>query len=270
MVDSDPKADGPISDEPTPEEPTPEEPASGNARPAWSFTGPTAPFYDLSGGEPAKFAVRQMGDSRFVLTEGFVYDDGEDRVVVSADTLVATDLASIPLVMAWFAPVNGRHTPAALVHDTLVAEARRGYRKGVLDTSEMMSRRSRADAVFLRAMAACGVPPVRRRVMHAGVTMATRWSGALGQRLALVFWVAASVIGTSALVWAIAGGRWPVVIAALAAPLFATPLWGWRNRTAATVAGYAAWFVTLPALGTALGSGAYRIAEWAWCLAKRR
>ncbi len=215
------------------------------ADPGWSFSGPTAPFFAPDGTEPAVFALRQVDDDRFTLVEGFTYDDGIDRVEVSEDVLVDTDLASIPLFMAWFVPVNGRHTPAALVHDTLVAAGRREH----------------GDAVFLRALEASGVPLLRRRLMHAAVVLATRWSGTVSARIGICLWVVASVLGTVALVWSLVAGNWTVALAALAAPVLAAPLWGWACRGAGTVAGYAAWFIALPALMTAAGYGAYWSAE---------
>ncbi|MCO5322415.1 MAG: DUF1353 domain-containing protein [Microthrixaceae bacterium] len=228
---------------------------------SWSFTGPTAPFRDLRGGDPAVFSFGQVDDDRFTINEGILFDDGTDRVVVSADTLVDTDLASIPLFMAWFVPVNGRHTPAALVHDTLVADANRSLREGETDRGGAADRRAHADAVFLRAMESCEVPVLRRRLMHAAVTMATCWTRSVVARLALVLWVLASVTGTAVLVWSLVGGRWLISLAAVVAPVVAAPLWGWSNRAPAALAGYAAWFVAVPALATAASYAAYWSAE---------
>ena len=122
----------------------------------WAFGGPTAPFYDSEGREPARFVFEQVTDGSFSLVEGIRYDDGDVTVDVPGETTV-TDLASIPLFMAWFVPANGRHTPAAVVHDKLVRDSR-------TNSTDRASRdaasaaRATADDLFLTAMAATAVP----------------------------------------------------------------------------------------------------------------
>lgn len=65
----------------------------------WAFGGPTAPFYDAEGNEPARCVFDQVSDDSFALAEGIRYDDGEVVVDVPGETTI-TDLASIPLFMA--------------------------------------------------------------------------------------------------------------------------------------------------------------------------
>ncbi|MCZ7630659.1 MAG: aminotransferase class V-fold PLP-dependent enzyme [Microthrixaceae bacterium] len=48
----------------------------GGWRNEWSFGGPTAPFFDGAGEEPARFVLRQVDDDRFVVEELVLYDDG--------------------------------------------------------------------------------------------------------------------------------------------------------------------------------------------------
>ncbi len=231
----------------------------------WSFAGPTAPFYDAQGNEPARFVLRQIADDQFLVDEPFLYEQGPTRVRVPSREEVPTDLASIPLFMAWFVPVNGRHTPAALVHDTMVGNsadrlAVAGHSAAV-DRRAAADRRGGADEVFLSAMASCGVPLLRRNLMYAAVTMATRWSRSVSSRLALALWAIGSVIGSVVLVLGPSNQWWPAVIVALLAPLPAALLWGAANWRAGALAGYAAWLIGLPALATALGYGIYWIAE---------
>lgn len=68
-----------------------------------------------------------------------------------------TDLASIPWYLRWlpgFSP-TGLHRLAAILHDYLYT---------VQDRT-----RAEADALFLEAMEACGVGPVLRKSLYAGV-----------------------------------------------------------------------------------------------------
>ena len=233
-------------------------------RPAgWSFGDRTAPFFDRNGAEPARFVLEQLGDDRFAVREPFVYDDGEVRVRVPLRDEVASDLASIPFFMAWFVPVNGRHTPSALVHDTLLAEIAAERRAGDLDGAGYLERRLRADEVFRRAMEASGVPLLRRELMFAAVTLATRWSRGATVRGAVVCWVVLSVLGSVALLGSLVAGAWAVTAAAVVAPLPAALLWGPGRLRPGVLAGYATWLIGLPALATALGYGIYWCAEQA-------
>lgn len=231
----------------------------------WSFAGPTAPFYDAEGNDPARYVLRQIADDQFLVDEPFLYDDGSTRVRVPRREEVPTDLASIPFFMAWFVPVNGRHTPAALVHDTMLGDSGGTFRPEAsrhgISGIEAASRRANADRVFRTAMASCGVPLLRRNLMYAAVTMATRWSRSVMSRLALALWVIGSVIGSVLLVVGPSNGWWPAVVAASVAPLPAALLWGPGNWRAGALAGYAAWLIGVPALTTALGYGIYWIAE---------
>ena len=227
----------------------------------WHFGGPTAPFFDSEGHEPAGFVFEQISDDSFALVEGIRYDDGNAVVEVPGRTTI-TDLASIPLFMAWFVPVNGRHTPAAVVHDKLVRDSRtdspdRAVRRAASD------RRSEADDLFLEAMAATGVPILRRRIMHAAVVMATRWQRGGIARIAMALWVLASLSGTVALVWSALSGAWVVTALSALAPLAGALLWGVRLYPAGVVAGYVALLIALPALATTAGYAVYWLAEQA-------
>lgn len=229
----------------------------------WSFKGPTAPFFDGHGHEPARIVLRQVDDDRFVVEEPILYDDGDVSVRVPRNEGIATDLASIPFFMAWFVPVNGRHTPAALVHDTMLESIKESLRSGETTSRRAAAHRADADDVFLIAMAETGVPLLRRGLMHAAVTMATRWTRSWSSRSALMLWTLGSVIGSVMLVASLVTGWWWITVAAMVAPLPGSLLWGKRSWRSGILAGYGAWLIGLPALATAVGYGAYWLAEQA-------
>ena len=95
---------------------------------------------------------------QWVLTEACIYqseymDDVGNAVRVIVPIGFITDLASIPRVARFFIIKNGRHRPAAIVHDWLC-------RLG------MEFSRITADKIFLEAMKECKVPRIRRRLMY--------------------------------------------------------------------------------------------------------
>jgi hypothetical protein len=75
-----------------------------------------------------------------------------------------TDLASIPALASWLVPKDGSHTPAALIHDSMVGE--RHY-----DGPEV--QRDEADRVFREGMQYLGVPLIRRWMMWTAVSIPT-------------------------------------------------------------------------------------------------
>jgi hypothetical protein len=103
---------------------------------------------------------------QWVLTEKCIYqsnllgDDGEPVLVIVPEGFV-TDLASVPRIFRIFIIKNGRHRPAAIVHDFLC-------RLG------MCFSRVTADKIFLEAMKVAGVPRIRRRLMYWAVSINTR------------------------------------------------------------------------------------------------
>src|SRR5690606_38359615 len=78
--------------------------------------------------QPCRIVLRQVDDNDFELVETLVYTPPEDVPDRPAAPLVirpgwlTSDLASIPGILGWFARRHGRHTPAALVHDFLIAD----------------------------------------------------------------------------------------------------------------------------------------------------
>ena len=129
------------------------------------------PYWTLDGEDPPTIQLRQVGPNAFQLLNGFRFARREGAVppVITVPPHDpsrppsrgnATDLASVPWFLWWFISSHGRQTPAALLHDHLVIEPQ-------------FDRRL-ADLVFREALAESGVSWVRRWVMWAGVTLATR------------------------------------------------------------------------------------------------
>lgn len=203
-------------------------------------------------GVPARFVVEQIDDACFrpLLDLGFQYNrpDGSTPILVTSESLPSTDFASIPGFMGWFVSRTGRHTPAALVHDQLVA----------LGIS--LGERAAADDLFLEMMDELDVPPVRRTVMWAAVSLATRWSSGWKTRATVMVWGLLAAAGLTLLVAGLVTGRPWWVLAALVAPTPASLLWGHKRR-AGLVAGYALLPVVFPAASSALGYATYWVAE---------
>lgn len=219
----------------------------------WSWTTQTGRFSAVGQpGQPAHFAVEQIGDTTFrVLPDaGFEYAPrgGGPPVAVTSVSLPDTDLASIPVFMSWFASRYGRHTPAALVHDQLVV--------GGMAAVE----RRAADDLFLEMMEELDVPPVRRSVLWSGVTFATRFSSGWTARLLTVVWLLAAIAGMAGLVAGVATSHPWWCVAALLAPIPAALLWG-PSRRAGVVGGLALPAVAGPALAAYVGYLAYWVVE---------
>jgi hypothetical protein len=96
---------------------------------------------------------------RWRLVEPFTYEARDEPFTVPRD--FTTDFASVPRVVVWLLPRYGPWTQAAILHDHLWAEARRG----AVDRYD-------ADGIFLRAMRELGVPFLRRWIMWTAV----RWA----------------------------------------------------------------------------------------------
>lgn len=127
------------------------------------------PFYlpDRSG--PAEFVLKRFDDKRYLIEKQFSYvEPATGRTWIVPDTVgcFKTDLASVPAVATWLVPKDGRHTPAALLHDALVQTQKRPYIGDAIDRAE-------ADRVFRIAMQHLGVAFLRRWMMWAAVSLAT-------------------------------------------------------------------------------------------------
>ncbi len=217
----------------------------------FTWTEDTEPFTDLRDHTPARFVLEQVEDANFSLRRSFRYQPaGTDPIDVTPTALPRTDLASIPSFMSWFVSRYGRHTAAALVHDRLYQEVER-----------VPVERAAADRVFLHAMDALDVPPVRSRVMWAGVAAATRWITTPWGRVGIIAWGLAAAAGTGLLVYGFVSLTWWAVVVALAAPALGALLWGRRAYPAGLIGGYAVLFVVVPALASWIGWLSYWVAE---------
>ncbi len=131
-------------------------------------------FYRPGTGDPARIILEQLEPSRYRLIEPFEYVDrlGVTYLVpldVDAESN-NTDLASIPPFLTWLVPKDGRHTPAAILHDALIG--------GVEGTDYQTSTAGQvsdahADYVFREAMRDLEVRWLRRWLMWAAVALRT-------------------------------------------------------------------------------------------------
>jgi hypothetical protein len=96
---------------------------------------------------------------KWELVESFSYQGNTDLFTVPAG--FETDFASVPRVFVWLLPRYGRWTPAAVLHDYLWAQSRKGE-----------FNKFDADGIFNRALRGLEVPFLRRWIMWAAV----RWA----------------------------------------------------------------------------------------------
>lgn len=118
------------------------------------------------------------------LEQPLVYEIGDENSghVVEVHKLFETDGASVPRIFWSILPTWGRYSRAAVVHDYLYNELRPGT-----EPHPEAPTRQRADAIFLEAMAVCGVGFLTRWIMWAAVRVfgflalqaarATAWTG---------------------------------------------------------------------------------------------
>lgn len=163
--------------------------------------------------------------------------------IPAGDEGLETDLTSVPAVFGWLIGTTGAHLPAAVVHDALLAS---------LDDPRGPARERRtADLVFGDLLRLSGVGPLRRGLMLAAVTLATRLvsgrSAAAGLICHLLTIVVAGVWATLGLIgvvadppWMVGGGasRWLSAVAGVVViPVPLALLWG-RDRRHGLIAGW--------------------------------
>ncbi len=214
------------------------------------------PFYPLPGNESANVQLEQSGAKRFVVVRGFLYrlPDGSDDFAVTAG--METDLASVPWSLWWLVASYGRHTRAALVHDSLIGD----------DAAKIVERKY-ADWVFLTALE--DTPPgekpgswLRHQFMWAAVCLfGTMREGkalflfvAFLAQLAL-FWAALIMALVGWMPWGLTDKRWIVV----AVVWLAGFLWAF-NPFADRRAGWKLWPLAVIGLPLVAPAG---IAVWA-------
>lgn len=107
--------------------------------------------------------VTRVGDTTWMVVNAISYRGVTDRWTVPAGSM--TDFASVPRVLLWLAPREGRWTPAAVLHDRLCSVE---IAAGTISPRDV-------DGVFRRVMRELGVPPILRWLMWGGV----RWGAAV-------------------------------------------------------------------------------------------
>ena len=141
-------------------------------------------YYRATTGDPARFVLRRkeelVADSvEYVLEEPvrYVHWDGRSWIVPDprlplGEVEFTTDLASIPGFAAWLVPKDGRHTPAAIVHDAMILGPRDSKEyQGFPDDSTVSA--ADADEIFRAGLHYLGVPLVRRWLMWGAVSIHT-------------------------------------------------------------------------------------------------
>jgi hypothetical protein len=184
--------------------------------------------------------------------------DALDAVrTVTPLTMPITDLASVPVPLRWFVETYGAHTPAAIVHDSLIGNPNRP--KVMTDIY--------ADRYFRFMLKAVGVSWLRRHLMWTAVALRTRWAAEGAKwfirwrnRLGLVLWGLLSILGMTAAVVALVQGSWLLGAAAIALPVPACLLWG-RQCGAGVVAVFAAPWLLPPSGLAVIGYGIYWLIE---------
>jgi hypothetical protein len=200
------------------------------------------PFLDANGVPPAHIKLEQLRDEEgqlsayFDVLEAFQYRD--DRLGTTV-TVPAhgdpTDLASVPWLLWWLIASYGRHTGAAIVHDTLVVDRM------------TRAERVRADTILFHALEESGNNWFRHRLMWAAVS----WGLTMRKSAPVLFvlFIAHVLVFWGAVLWAAlaAGDRQPAALVALA--LLAGGV-GWsRVPTAARELAPWLWYVAVAGVG---------------------
>lgn len=201
------------------------------------------PFLDANGASPAHIKLEQLRDkdgqlsAYFDVLEAFEYrDDVLGQTVIVPAHGDPTDLASVPWVLWWLIASYGRHTGAAIVHDTLVVERM------------TRAERVRADTIFFHALEESGNNWLRHRLMWAAVS----WGMTMRKSAPVLFvlFVAQLAVFWAAVLWVALGGAHRGGAAAVALVLFALGLAWARVPTSAPELAWWLWYVA--ALGVGL------------------
>lgn len=180
----------------------------------------------------------------------------DSRTITHTD-IPRTDLASVPRALRWFVNSYGIHTPAALIHDRLIGEEKKGQLERITDAW--------ADRYWRYMLEDLGVPLVRRWLMWAAVAIRTRYTS---QRILFFIWLAASIVGTVSTSLSALTGQWGFVLLGMAAPLPFGLLWG-RQIAAGWIAAYYAPFALPAATLNGISHLVYKLIEWVFNLFER-
>ena len=142
-------------------------------------------FYRPGSADPAKWILERIDAGTFRVTQQIEYLDCDGFTYAFPLDLAhnTTDFASIPFFLTWLVPRDGRHTPAAILHDSFIGGTEgEDYAttkpEGVSD--------EHADYLFREAMRHAEVGFVRRWMMWAGVSLRTMALRRGTQKLSLV------------------------------------------------------------------------------------
>jgi hypothetical protein len=156
-------------------------------------------YYAADVDEPAEFVLKRIPgkDGSYLMQKQFryVHHNGEEWTIpAEAGQEFETDLASIPSLAGWLVPKDGRHTPAALVHDAMIL--------GPGETHCYQGREvtaEEADHIFREGMQFLGVKFLRRWMIWAAVSLLTQWRSAQDTPLVRALNRAKLVVGVLAL-----------------------------------------------------------------------
>ena len=132
----------------------------------------TSRFYTPGTPDPARWMLERYDVGTYRVTEQIEYldRDGYSYVFPLDVNTNNTDFASIPWFLTWLVPRDGRHTPAAIMHDSFIG----GHRDVDYSTTRPDGvGDEHADYLFREAMEHAQVGLVRRWMMWAGVSIRT-------------------------------------------------------------------------------------------------
>jgi uncharacterized protein DUF1353 len=200
------------------------------------------PFLDANGVPPAHIKLEQLRDNERQLSAYFdVLEPFEYRDDVLGQTVVVpahgdpTDLASVPWALWWLIASYGRHTGAAIVHDTLVVDRM------------TRAERVRADTIFFHALEESGNNWFRHRLMWAAVS----WGLTMRKAAPVLFvaFIAHVVAFWDAVGWAVFGDGYRGAAGLGALVLFVLGVaWG-RAPTASPELAWWQWYVATLGVG---------------------
>jgi len=200
------------------------------------------PFLDANGVPPAHIKLEQLRNddgqlsAYFDVLEAFQYrDDVLATTVVVPAHGEPTDLASVPWLLWWLIASYGRHTGAAIVHDTLVVDRM------------TRAERVRSDTIFFHALEESGNNWFRHRLMWAAVSWGLTMRKSAPALFVLFFVHLVAFWG--AVVWTVLGGGHRQAALLVAVGLFAAGL-GWSFvPTAARELARWLWYVAAAGVG---------------------
>ncbi len=118
-----------------------------------------------------QLSVRHVQGKLWKLTEPLVWEGRHELLVVRSD--FDTDFASMPKAVQWLMDSAGANSEAAVLHDAVYQESKRGDRR--VDPAD-------ADGIFRRALRETGSTALTRGLMWGGVRAKSIKSGRYGNK----------------------------------------------------------------------------------------